>query len=71
MPTQTSGIIPQETEGIGGIEQLCVSYCYSVILTYKHNRTDLTYWLFIQHYYKFRLPTRSLPDVDSRKLNYC
>lgn len=58
-------VILQEREVIGGIEPLCVSYRYSVIYTYKHNRTDLIYWIFIQHYYTFRLSARCLPDVDS------
>jgi hypothetical protein len=43
MPTQRSRVILQERDVIGGIEPLCVSYRYSVIFTYKHNRTDLIY----------------------------
>jgi hypothetical protein len=68
MRTQTSGVILQEREVIGGIEPLFVSYRYSVTFTYKHNTTNLIYWLFIQHYYTFPLSTQCLPDVDSRKL---
>ena len=36
---------------------LCISYHYSVILTDKHNITDLIHWFCIQHYYMFRLST--------------
>ena len=63
--TQTSGVILQEGKVTGDIELLCVSYRYSVLFIYKHNRTDLIYWPFIQHYYTFRLSTRCIPDVDN------
>jgi hypothetical protein len=44
--------------------RLCISYHYSVILTDKHNNTDLIYRFYIQHCYIFRLSTSPIVRLE-------